>query len=289
MTSTTLLDDTVHELHSRLGDRSCPAPDALFLLGTGVDLLGDRLRDPLDIDLGDLDETPAPWRNGVLHTGRLGELSVWLLDDVGNEPGGPEPHAPWLAGLPIWLAAVAGASVLVHTSAGCALTSPENGEPLAPVGGFGFLRDHINLSGTNPLVGLGASRLGPLFPDLSELHHIGLRHAALGRAEKLGLEGAEVVCACTPGPAIETPSERLLYARAGAEIAVQSLATPLLAAAHAGLATLAIVALTDDAEGPSELQKLVASASSIQPALQDLLVSVTEDVGSAARALSLLD
>jgi len=286
MTSTILLDDTVHELQARLAERSCPAPDVLFLMGTGVDLFGERLRDPMEIELGEFEETPQPWRTCELQAGRLGPLSVWLLDDLGSEDGGLELDAPWQWGLPIWLAAAAGASVLVHTSAGCALASPESGEPLAPVGGFGFLRDHINLSGTNPLIGLSSSHLGPLFPDLSELHHIGLRRSALGRAEKLGLNCAEVVGACTPGPAIETAAERVLYAHAGAEVAVQSLATPLLAAAHAGLAMLSIVALTDAATGPTELQKLVASASSFQPALQDLLASLTEDLASAVNALS---
>lgn len=278
------LDRTVASLQNRLRERSFPTPDVLFLMATGVDLFAERLREPFELDLGELPETPAPWRDKELFAGRLGKLSVWLLDDLAGDPDALGVEAPWEAGLPLWLAAEAGASVVVHTSAGCALRASDDEPPLAPVGGFAFVRDHVNLSGTNPLVGLGASHLGPLFPDLSELHHLGLRHAALERADKLGLACAEVVCACTPGPAIETPAERRMLARLGAEVAVQSLATPLLSAAHAGLAALAIVAVTDAAEGPTQVQHLVASASSFQPALQDLLVGLSEDLRSAVSA-----
>jgi purine-nucleoside phosphorylase len=286
MTSATRLDVTVHKLKAQLAERRFQPPDVLFLMGTGVDLFGERLRNGTEFELGELEEMPHPWRASELIAGKLGQLSVWLLDDIGGEPDGLDVNSPWLGGLPIWLAAAAGASVMVHTSAGSALRSPETGKPLAPVGGFGFVRDHINLSGRNPLIGLSQSSLGPLFPDLSELHHLGLRRSALMQAEKLGLPSVEVVCACTPGPAIETPAERALFARAGAEVSVQSLATPLLCAAHAGLATLSIVALTDAAGGPTELQGLVASASTIQPALQDLLTAMTEDLASAVDALT---
>lgn len=286
MTSPTRLDATVHKLKDRLAERSLQPPDVLFMMGTGVDLFSERLRNGTELELGEIEEMPLPWRSGELFAGKLGQLSVWLLDDIGGEPDGMEASSPWLGGLPIWLAAAAGASVMVHTSAGSVLRSPETGQALAPVGGFGFVRDHINLSGKNPLIGLGKSHLGPLFPDLSELHHLGLRRSALMQAEKLGLPSAEVVCACTPGPAIETAAERGLFARAGAEVSVQSLATPLLSAAHAGLATLSIVALTDATAGPTELQGLVASATSIQPALQDLLAALTEDLASAVDALT---
>ena len=41
------------------------------------DTFSERLRDPLEIELGEFEGTPAPWRSSVLHTGRLGSLSVW--------------------------------------------------------------------------------------------------------------------------------------------------------------------------------------------------------------------
>jgi len=284
MESTSALDRSVAELLARLRERAFPAPDVLFLMATGVDLFAERLRDPVELELGEIPEMPLPWHGKELTAGRLGKLSAWLLDDLSGEPEALGAEAPWYGGLPVWLAAEAGASVMLHTSAGCALRVSDEDPPLAPVGGFAMVRDHINLSGTNPLVGLSQSHLGPLFPDLSELHHIGLRRAALERAEKLGLPCAEVVCACTPGPAIETPAERRMLARLGAEVAVQSLATPLLSAAHAGLAALAIVAVTDAAEEPTQIQNLVASASAFHPALHDLLASLTEDLRSAVAA-----
>ena len=141
-----------------------------------------------------------------------------------------------------------------------------------PAGTFTLVRDHINLSGSSPLIGLGESRLGPLFPDLTGLHDPLLRRQVLEAAERLGLSACEVVAACTAGPSLETPAERSWYARAGAEVSCQNLAAPLLAAAHAGLSVLAIINVIDAGERPSDLARIASAADSMAPALEDLLL-----------------
>ena len=278
------LDDHVRAAVTHLRDRELDAPDVFLLMSTGVGLFTERLSGVLEIPLAEVPEVPELWREGVLVTGRLGELVVWAMDDATGDPLDEEPPS-WVGGFPVWMAAGSGAVILVHTSAGSALPGPDGGATSAPVGGFGFLRDHLNLSGGTPLLGLGESRLGPLFPDLSQLHHLGLRHAALERAQTQGFPAAEVICACTAGPSLETQAERTMLSRLGAEVSVQNLATPLLAAGHAGLACLAIVAVTDEGDAASDVARLVDSAGPFQAALEDLLVSLTGDLTEAVRVL----
>ena len=150
------LDDAVRASLRSLDERGVPRPRALFLLATGTGTLPERLQDGVDVPLGELPESPAGWDEAVLHAGRLGDLDVWLVADHAGEPEQSQPGQAggWHAAFPVWLAAAAGARLCVHTSAGSALFNEEE-EGLLQPGDFGLARDHVNLSGENPLVGLG--------------------------------------------------------------------------------------------------------------------------------------
>ena len=61
---------------------------------------------------------------------------------------------------------------------------------------------------------------------------------------------------------------------------------PLLAAGHAGLSALSLVAVTDAGEGPVDLTDLLAASEKAAPALDDLLVALALDLVREARAMS---
>lgn len=255
--------------------RALDAPHTLFLCGTGLGQLPGRLAGLRRIRCGELEGTPAPWRGAELFSGEAMGHAVWLCEDRIGEPG--DAPGGWERAFPVWLAAAAGARFLVHTSAGAALAAEG---PLA-VGSLAVVSDHLNLSGSTPLQGLGESTLGPLFPDVSGLHHAELRRAALRRARALGLAAGEAVAACTAGPSAETPAERRFFARAGADVSVQGLAAPLLAAAHAGLSVLALVVVAERGPGPGRLRDVVAAAGAAEAALEDLLLALLPDLSAA--------
>jgi hypothetical protein len=302
------LDETVFPLRERLQLAGVPEPRVLFLMATGAGFLPARLADRMEVELGELCGECEPWSGQVLRAGRFGRLPVWFIDDVSGEPLDDEPSSPWMRALPVWLAAAAGARVCVHTSAGSALPVRESlvaegpgasGGPGAPGPGgaagdrtplappcLAVVRDHVNLSGFTPLLGLGESKLGPLFPDLAHLHHAGLRAAALRTAEAHGIAAAAAIAACTLGPALETPAERIMLARLGADVAVPNLAAPLLAAGHAGLAVLALVAVTDGSPGPADVKRVVEAAGALQPALEDLVLALVPELEATADALA---
>lgn len=270
-------DDAVFGAAAALRERGVPAPHALLLLGTGVGVLPGRLesagRIPLEVAKG----LPPAWEGALLHYGELQGLPVWLLEDAAADPLPDDP--PWAAAFPVWLAAAAGAASLIHTTAGSALDA---GEDSLPVGAFALVSDHVNLSGTTPLLGLGDTRLGPLFPDQTTVHDAFLRDSARRTCEQLGLAGIEAVAACTNGPALDTPAERRWFAGTGARVSAQGLATPLLAAAHAGLGTLAIVLVTDEGDDPVDIARVAAVSGELAPALDDLLFAVAKDAQERA-------
>jgi purine-nucleoside phosphorylase len=281
------LDRTVEGTLAELNERGVAAPRVLYLLGTGAGLLPQKLRQPETIAFTEMRSVPRAWRGVELFTGELGGVPVWILEDapgmpeLGNSLPADEPA--WSAGWPCWLAASAGASICVHTSAGPALANTEGRGP--EPGMIAIVRDHLNLSGRTPLLGLSESRLGPLFPDQSRLHHPGLRKQALAAARKLGLKCCESVVACVAGPTLETPAERRFWSIAGAEVAVQELVNVLHACAHSGLSVLELVALTDRGDAVQDMAGLVANSLAIAPGLEDLLVEIAPAVARAAAEL----
>ena len=295
--SHSLLDDSIAPAIQELHERGVPSPQVLLWTGTGAGMLPRALDKSVSLPLGRLPGVPASWHDSVLHAGQAGGLSVWILDDAPRElntPGSEDPNAPaWARGFPAWLAAAAGAVLCLHTSAGSRLPEASDGstpgsaddsQPLT-AGTLFFPEDHINLSGNTPLLALGETGLGPLFPDQTTLHHTGLRTTARERCAKLGLPAASGVVACSLGPALETPAERRWMSTAGAAVSVQGLAAPLHACAHAGLALLSIVIITDAGERPVDMAALVAASEAAAPALEDLLGHLLEDVSHTVHEL----
>ncbi len=278
------LDAHVATVLGELRDRAeLAAPRAVAWLATGGAELQERLEGTWRTPLGALG-APAPWKDAAFVSGTLGGTPVWLLEPA-DEPsaGAPDRDAPpWAAAFPLWLAAAAGARVFVLTAAGAALPAGDGGTASFPEGTVVALADHVNLSGGTPLEGLGESRLGPLFPDQTTLHDPALRAAALREARELGLATGEAVAACAPGPAMETPAERRWFAHAGAAVSVQGLATPLIAAAHAGLVGVALVAVADVGDRPIDLARVVAAANALRPGLADLVAALAPDLARRA-------
>jgi purine-nucleoside phosphorylase len=272
------LDAAVETLVGGLLDRGARPPLALLLMGTGSGLLPGRLAHSVAVDLADLAELPEPWPRATVVSGELRGLPVWVVDDLGLDQPEDE-QAPWARALPCWAAAAAGARVLLHVSAGTSLGGPAG----IGAGHLALGRDHVNLSGTTPLRGLGTSRYGPLFPDQSRLHDRALRAAAQEHCRQLGLPCAEAVLAATCGPSLDTPAEQRYFAAAGADVAVQSLAAPLIAAAHAGMSALAIVAITDVAGERADLRRILERAERLAPAIEDLLLHLAPTALELAR------
>jgi purine-nucleoside phosphorylase len=111
------------------------------------------------------------------------------------------------------------------------------------------LRDHINLQGTNPLIGPNDEHFGVRFPDLTQVYWKPYQAAALQDGKRLGIEIAEGVYAALTGPSYETPAE-IRYLRAiGADLVGMSTVPEVIAAAHLGIRVLGISCVTNMAAG----------------------------------------
>ena len=121
-------------------------------------------------------------------------------------------------------------------------------EDLTP-GTLMMLGDHINLMGTNPLIGPKDPRLGHRFVDLTEAYDKGVRKA-LTRAGKMArvplLEG---VYAALSGPSYETPAEIRMLAHLGADAVGMSTVPEVIVANQMGVKVAGISCIANRAAG----------------------------------------
>jgi len=111
------------------------------------------------------------------------------------------------------------------------------------------LRDHINLQGTNPLIGSNDECFGPRFPDTTQVYWKPYQAAALQEGRRLGVEIAEGVYAGLTGPSYETPAEIRYLRMIGADLVGMSTVPEVIAAAHLGIRVLGISCVTNMAAG----------------------------------------
>ena len=268
------LDDAVARAVSHAVKAKLEAPSALFLLATGAIRFSEVLEGCRRIPLADIEGVPGCWSGLDLFTGRVNDTPLWCIEDAPADTRNTGAPA-WARAFPVWWASACGAEALIHSSAGTSL-----GVDGAPC--LAHITDHINLSGATPLDGLGESRLGPLFPDQTRVHDKRLAALAHELAETAGEDLAGAVAACVHGPSVSTPAELRWQRAAGANLSVQDLAGPLVAAAHAGVPTLALCALTDSLTDQRGLASLVEATAEQAPAFDRLL-------GGLARELHRLD
>ncbi|MBZ5642170.1 MAG: purine-nucleoside phosphorylase [Acidobacteriia bacterium] len=111
------------------------------------------------------------------------------------------------------------------------------------------LRDHMNLQGTNPLIGPNEDRFGVRFPDLTTVYWKPYQEAALQEGKRLKIEMAHGVYAALTGPSYETPAEIRYLRGIGADLVGMSTVWEVIAAAHLGIRVLGISCVTNMAAG----------------------------------------
>ena len=149
-------------------------------------------------------------------------------------------------------------------------------------GALMVIDDHINLVGTNPLVGPNDERFGPRFPDMTEVYSKRLRAVADRAAERNGLSLAHGVYVGLHGPSYETPAE-IRYLRAiGADAVGMSTVAEAIAARHVGMEVLGISCITNMAAGvlpqPLNHAEVMETAQRVRGAFIALLEEI---VGTA--------
>jgi xanthosine phosphorylase len=217
------------------------------LLGSGLGAVADAVQDPQVISYAELPGFPRPTvvgHAGQVVNGTIAGVPVSVLQGRAHlYEGGPieEIRTPVR-----WLKA-AGAEILIQTNAAGSLQAD-----VGP-GSLMAITDHINLTGTNVLIGPNDDSIGPRFPPMGNAYDPELLEQLRAAARERGIALAEGVYAGWSGPAFETPAEIRALRILGSDAVGMSTVHETVLARHCGLRVAAISAITNLAEGMGDV------------------------------------
>ena len=223
-------------------------PTVGLVLGSGLGLFADQVESPTAIPYGDIPHFPRSTVEG--HSGRLvlGHIAGVPVAVMQGRVHGYEGYGPAETTFPIRVLGLLGIHTLIVTNAaGGIRTSYEQGQLVA-------LSDHINLTGTNPLIGPNDARFGQRFFDMSEAYSKRLRSIAAKAAQANGLDLAEGVYLAVSGPSFETPAEIRAFRTMGADLVGMSTVHEVIVARHMGIEVLGLSCVTNMAAGVLDQQ-----------------------------------
>ena len=249
-------------------------PETAIVLGSGLGDFADRPRQPLAFAYAEVPHWPQS--SVVGHAGRL------VIGDVaGRQVAVLSGRAHLYEGRPLAEVVFATRVMARLGVRRLLLTNAAGGiNTVFAAGALMVIDDHINLLGTNPLIGDNDERFGPRFPDMTEVYSSRLRAIADEASRDAGVPVAHGVYVAVHGPSYETPAE-IRYLRAiGADAVGMSTVPEAIVARHMGVEVLGISCITNMAAGvfpePLRHEEVLETAARVRGAFISLLETIVE-------------
>lgn len=186
-------------------------------LGGAIDsVTSSKWKKMLEFPFGDVPGLP-----GAKVAGHKGSFSVFTNTESGKSVlfqggrvHGYEGHPPRLSVLPVMASRLAGTNNFLLTNASGSLN------PKFEPGTAMVIRDHVNMTGQNPLNGenprgLDGKELGPRFPDMSSVYDKEFSKTLVKCLDEEKIKVNEGVYLGLMGPTYETPAEVRLFNKWG--------------------------------------------------------------------------
>lgn len=218
-------------------------PLTAIVLGSGLGDFADTLVEAIATSYAELPHWPL---SGVVgHPGRVvvGTVAGKRIAALAGRVHLHEGHDPATVVFATRVMGRLGVKQIILTNAAGGINSG-----FAP-GTLMIIDDHINLLGTNPLIGEHDGRVGPRFPDMTEVYSVRLRRLAHTAANDRGVPVSHGVYVAVHGPSYETPAEIRFLRTIGADAVGMSTVPEAIAARHMGLEVLGISCITNMAAG----------------------------------------
>jgi purine-nucleoside phosphorylase len=234
------VDEAVAAVRGRAG---AAAPDVAIVLGSGLGDFAATLTGAVSIPYSDLPHWPASKVIG--HEGRLvvGSLADRRVAALSGRAHFYEGHDLQTVTFAMRVIARLGVKTAILTNAAGGINVA-----LKP-GMLMVMDDHINLLGSNPLVGPNEDTFGSRFPDMSEVYSTRLRTIADEVAAAQGLRLGHGIYVAVHGPSYETPAEIRFLRTIGADAVGMSTVPEAIVARHMGVDVLGISCITNAAAG----------------------------------------
>lgn len=253
--------EMIQEAVTYISNKSSLKPEVGLILGSGLGVLADLMEDGVVIPYQEIPYFPISTVDG--HDGEL------LLGTIKGRPVVMmkgrfhmyEGYGPEVTAFPVRVMKELGVkSLLVTNAAGGINTDFEPGDLMV-------ISDHLNMTGTNPLIGPNDPAMGLRFPDMSTAYSPRLRSIAKKTAKARGFKVKKGVYAGLLGPNFETPAEIRMLRILGADAVGMSTVSEVIVARHSEIEVLGISCISNMAAGILD-----------QPLTHDEVMETTERV-----------
>ena len=264
----------LQEAESFIKSKNSTAPEIGIILGTGLGQLSKIIRKEAEIPYETIPHFPVSTveeHAGKLIMGTLSGKSVFAMQGRFHYYEG---YSMQQIVFPVRVMKMLGVKTMIVSNACGGIN------PLFAPGSIMAITDHINLLGSNPLIGPNDNRIGIRFPDMSEPYSQELLDTISAVALENGIKLERGVYAAMTGPCLETKAEYRMLKILGADVIGMSTVPEVIAAVHAGIKVLGLSVITDaclpDALEPTDIKKIIAVADRAEPVLVTLIKKVLE-------------
>ncbi|SCW27402.1 purine-nucleoside phosphorylase [Paenibacillus tianmuensis] len=243
MSDQTTLLKNIKEAAEYIRGKYPEKPEISLILGSGLGVLADLVEGGVTIPYEDIPHFPVSTVEG--HAGELllGKVEGKHVLMMKGRFHMYEGYGVETVSFPVRVMKELGVEkLLVTNAAGGINTSFE-------VGDLMLIRDHINFTFRNPLIGPNHNELGVRFPDMSEAYSRRLRETAKEVGAEQGLKLQEGVYLGLLGPSYETPAEIRMMRTLGGDAVGMSTVPEVLVARHAGMEVLGFSCISNMAAG----------------------------------------
>ena len=259
-----------------MNENSEMRPKIGIILGTGLGGLVDEIKIEKSISYEDIPNFPLSTVEG--HKGRL------ILGAIGGVPVVAmqgrfhyyEGYSMKKVTFPVRVMKSFGVETLIVSNASGGMN------PGFEIGTIMVINDHINMFGTNPLIGKNYDELGPRFPDMSKTYDKEMISKAFEIASRYDIKLEQGVYLGTTGPTLETPAEYKMFRVLGGDAVGMSTVPEVIVAHHMGMRVFGISIITDlGVEGKiveishEEIQQVAAEAEpKMTKIIRDLITEI---------------
>lgn len=231
------MENTIKFLKEKLGNF---VPETGVILGSGLGELADEYCD-IAIPYSEIPNFIKSTVKG--HKGRLvfADINGKKVVMMQGRNHFYEGHTMAEITYPVKVMKALGVKTLILTNAAGAVNETFKPSDLM------IITDHINMMGTNPLIGRNDDTLGERFPDMTEIYKKLLVNLAENCAKDLGIDIKKGVYLANTGPSYETPAEIRMARLLGADAIGMSTVPEAIVANYCKMDVLGISCISNAA------------------------------------------
>ncbi len=209
-------------------------PSIAIITGSGLSDSLPELTDKIVLsykDIPDFPQTTVKGHKGELVFGNYHGKQIVIMRGRFHYY---ESHKMSFISMPIRILGFLGVKNLIVTAAvGSLRASIKPGEIV-------LLKDHINMTGDNPLIGNYDEVFGNMFPDMNNPYDGKILKFTLNEAKKLAIKAKPGIYFAVSGPSYETPAEVRVYRMLGGDVVGMSVVPEVIAAKQMKMKVLGI-------------------------------------------------